>query len=98
MAEAKKPKAAKKAASKKTVARKQASPATAAEPQVVTIDGRDYDMARLSDHAKAQLNNLRAVDKRQNELELELSIVRTARVSYAAALEAELKKTDKSLQ
>ncbi len=83
-------------ASGKTSAAKSSKQST---PMVVKIDGKDYPVDALSDQAKAQITNLRATDRHIEELEAELAIARTARGSYAAALERELKQLDnKTLQ
>jgi hypothetical protein len=83
---------------RKTTTTRKSAPAQKAKKQaaaMVKIDGKDYPVDALSDQAKAQITNLRATDRHIEELEAELAIARTARGSYAAALERELKTLDK---
>lgn len=88
---------ARKAPAKKAAAPKKAA-AKATEGQQVTIDDKTYALDALSDNAKAQINNLRATDRMIEELELELAIARTARSSYAEALQGELGSMNTTLQ
>ncbi len=53
---------------------------------IITIDNIDYDTESLSDQAKAQLANLRAVDRRIKDLQVEMAILQTARNAYSRAL------------
>ena len=88
---------ARKAPAKKAAAPKKTAAKTT-EGQQVTIDGKTYSLDALSDKAKAQINNLRATDRMIEELELELAIARTARSSYADALQGELASMNTTLQ
>jgi len=83
---------------KKSTASKKSAANKASATQQVNIDGKNYDLDTLSDVAKAQLNNLRATDRLISELELELSIARTARNSYSETLERELSAMNTTLQ
>lgn len=56
----------------------------------LTIGGKEYDIESLSDEAKAQLNNIRVVERKLAELQQEAAILQTARNAYAAALKAQL--------
>ena len=58
---------------------------------VVTIDDVDYELDNISDEAKAQLDNLRFVEERINQLQNEWAVSDTARIGYSKALEKELK-------
>ncbi|WP_252107302.1 MULTISPECIES: DUF6447 family protein [unclassified Halomonas] len=58
--------------------------------QTVTIDGQEYNMADLSENARAQLVNLRVTDQEIQRLNQQLAIAQTARTAYANALKAEL--------
>lgn len=58
--------------------------------QTVTIDGTEYNVADLSDNAKAQLTNLRVTDTEIEKLKQQLAITQTARTAYANALKAAL--------
>ncbi|PSF04739.1 hypothetical protein C7H09_18565 [Marinobacter fuscus] len=64
----------------------------------MTINDKTYPLDALSDNAKAQINNLRATDRLIEELELELAVARTARSSYAEALQGELDTMNTTLQ
>jgi len=66
------------------------------EPQTLTIDGTDYNLADLSDNAKSQVTNLRVTDQEIARLQQQLAIYQTARTAYAQALKAELPETAKS--
>ena len=56
----------------------------------ITIDGREYDVEKLSDDAKQQLASLQFVDRKIGELQAELAVLQTARLAYANALKAAL--------
>lgn len=60
--------------------------------QTVTIDGKEYNVADLSDNARAQITNLRVTDQEIARLQQQLAIAQTARTAYANALKAELPK------
>jgi len=72
------------------MAKKQAQPQTQDEPQTLTIDGTDYNLADLSGEAKSQVTNLRVTDQEIARLQQQLAIYQTARTAYAQALKAEL--------
>jgi hypothetical protein len=56
----------------------------------VKIDNRDYDLDTLSDDAKAQLQSLQFVDSELARLQAQASVLQTARMAYAKALQAAL--------
>lgn len=56
----------------------------------VTIDGREYNVADLSENARNQLVNLRVTDQEVQRLNQQLAIAQTARTAYANALKQEL--------
>jgi cell division protein ZapA (FtsZ GTPase activity inhibitor) len=62
-------------------------------PSTVTIDGNEYAKDALSDEAKAQLQNVIAVDQKMAALQQDLAIVQTARNAYMRALQALLDTT-----
>jgi len=62
-----------------------------AEP-TITVDGKSYDIADLSDNGKAQLASLQFTEKQLKKLKGEMSVAQTARAAYVAALKAELAK------
>lgn len=55
--------------------------------QTLTIDGREFNVADLSDDARNQVLNLRVTDAEIEKLKQQLAIAQTA---YANALKAEL--------
>lgn len=56
----------------------------------VTIDGREYDLEKLSDAAKSQIGNIQVTDQEIARLQQQLAIAQTARQAYARALQGEL--------
>ena len=56
----------------------------------ITIDGTAYSLSNLSENAKIQIANLRYADAEINNLQNQLAIFRTARMSYAEQLKKEL--------
>ncbi len=54
----------------------------------LTIDGKQYDLEKLPAEAKAKLESARFCEQKIQQLEAELSIVRTARAAYLQALPA----------
>ncbi len=62
--------------------------------QNVTIDGKEYPLGALNDEAKSILASLQLVDKKNTELQQQLTINQTARNAYANALKAQLPSDD----
>lgn len=60
------------------------------QSKTVTIDGREYNLADLSENARNQLLNLRVTDQEIQRLNQQLAIAQTARTAYANALKQEL--------
>ena len=60
--------------------------ADAKQGQTLTIDGKEYNTADLSENAKAQVTNLRVTDQEIAKLKQQLAIYQTARAAYARAL------------
>lgn len=60
----------------------------------LTIDGREYSLADLSDEAKSQILNIQFVDERILQLNNELAIADTARIGYSRAIKAEVAKIE----
>jgi len=58
----------------------------------VTIDGRDFDLDKLSGEARQQAMNISLVDQEIRRLQFRLKICQTARNAYAAALQSGLPK------
>tara|TARA_E500000318_G_scaffold88124_1_gene85250 strand:- start:12290 stop:12514 length:225 start_codon:yes stop_codon:yes gene_type:complete len=67
----------------------------------ITIDGKDYELSKMSDEAKEQLNNVRVVDQEIERLQMKLAIAQTAKATYGQALMTALdinNDADKKLQ
>tara|TARA_R100001039_G_C1847690_1_gene107797 strand:- start:1062 stop:1277 length:216 start_codon:yes stop_codon:yes gene_type:complete len=64
------------------------------QQQTITIDGTEYNVADLSENAKAQVTNLRVTDAEIEKLKQQLAIYQTARTAYARALTDELPKAE----
>jgi hypothetical protein len=62
------------------------------EAQKITIDGKDYDLASLSDEAKNQLMNIRVADQKIVSAQQDLAVLQTARNAYSRALAEALPK------
>ncbi len=60
--------------------------------QKLTIDGVDYDTDMLSDTAKNLIFNIRATDQEIARTQALVSMLQTARNTYAQALKPELDK------
>jgi hypothetical protein len=58
----------------------------------VTIDGRDFELDKLSEPARQQAVNINLVDLEIRRLQSLLAICHTARNAYAAALQGALPK------
>jgi hypothetical protein len=66
------------------------------ESKSITIDGKEYDLASLSEDARAQVVNLRVTDSEIERLNAQLAIHKTARQTYAGKLKALLDQTDQA--
>jgi hypothetical protein len=58
----------------------------------ITIDGVEYALENLSEGANAQLESIKFVDIRLQQLNNEWAVSDTARIGYATALKSELEK------
>lgn len=58
----------------------------------ISIDDTEYDIATLSDEAKAQIGSIQVVDQKIADLNSQLAIMNTARNAYAQALKPLLPK------
>lgn len=56
----------------------------------IKIDGKDYDVATLSDEAKNQLASIQFVDSELARLQAKAAALQTARMAYLKALQAAL--------
>lgn len=57
----------------------------------MVIDDIEYNTEDLSDNGKAQLASLQFLEVQMNKLKAEIAVYQTARSSYYAALQTELK-------
>jgi hypothetical protein len=58
----------------------------------ITIDGKEYDVDKLSDEVKGQLGALQFSDAEIQRLQAQLAMMQTARGAYANALKTALEK------
>ena len=58
----------------------------------LTLDGKDYDIDKLSDTAKAQAASLRFVTAEIERHKAQLAVLQTAYAAYARELKQELEK------
>ena len=65
-----------------------------ANAQTIDIDGKSYELDKLTDEAKSQLGNIRVVDTELKRLDQQKAIAQTARNAYARALQEELAKVE----
>lgn len=65
-----------------------------AQSQTIEIDGKSYEVDKLSAEVKSQLGNIQAVDAELQRLERQRAIAQTARNTYARALQEELAKVE----
>ena len=59
----------------------------------ITIDEIEYDLDKLSDDAKSQIQMMQLTDQEIARLNVQLAIHQTARRAYADALKAALPKS-----
>ena len=60
----------------------------------VTIDGKEYDLEKLSENAKGNIASIRLADQKLAQLQSEIAMIQTARNAYAQSLAAELAKLE----
>ena len=60
---------------------------------VITIDNKQYELDKLTEAAKSQLDSLKFVEEAITQLQNEWAVSDTARIGYSKALEKELKMT-----
>ena len=58
----------------------------------ITIDGKEYDVDKLSDEVKGQLGALQFSDAEIQRLQAQLAMMQTSRGAYANALKTALEK------
>ena len=52
----------------------------------ITIDGKEYDLEKLSPETQAQIQSLQFVEAELIRLQAQIAIVQTARIAYQNAL------------
>lgn len=57
---------------------------------VLTVDGKEYDPATISDNAKNIIANVQFADQELNRLRMQNAALQTARQAYVTALKKEL--------
>ena len=60
----------------------------------ITVDEVEYNTEDLTETGKATLASLQFLDSQMQKMRNEMSIYRTAQISYIAALKAEIEKSD----
>lgn len=58
----------------------------------INIDGKEYDLEKLSEKAKEQLINIQFVDDQIQQLNNEWAVSDTARLGYTRALKSDLEQ------
>lgn len=71
--------AAKKAAEEATTEETKAAPT----PGTITVDGKEFAIADLSDETKAQIQSLRYVEAEMQRLQAQAAVLNTAKQAYA---------------
>lgn len=56
----------------------------------ITIDGKEYDLAALSDNARAQLSSLQVAEQELGQIQARLALTQTARNAYGKSLADQL--------
>jgi len=56
----------------------------------LTVDGKEYDPATISDNAKNIIANVQFADQELNRLRMQNAAIQTARQAYVTALKKEL--------
>jgi len=64
-------------------------------PKTVTINGKEFDLADLSETVKKQLASLQMADQELTRLQRLVAMTQTARNAYANAINEELTKVEK---
>ena len=62
--------------------------------KTITINGKEHELSKLSENARAQVTNLRVTDAEIERIKATLAIYQTARMTYAKALNDELEKAE----
>ncbi|ARU01699.1 DUF6447 family protein [Yoonia vestfoldensis] len=66
---------------------------TETKAATITIDDKTYDLADLTEAARAHVANIQFVDAQIQQLNNEWAVCDTARMAYEAAFKRELAKT-----
>lgn len=68
------------------------------EDNIITIDGKDYNLNELSDTAKYSIQRIRDYDTKANTLKLELKEMEMITTNYLEQLRKEIKDAKPILQ
>ena len=60
------------------------------QKNTITVDGKEYDAATLSENSKKLIANIQYADQELTRLRMQNSAMQTARQSYVVALKNEL--------
>jgi hypothetical protein len=60
------------------------------QKKTLTVDGKEYDHATLSDNAKNIIANIQFTDQELTRLRMQNTAIQTARQTYVTALKKEL--------
>jgi hypothetical protein len=71
---------------------KRESEMTKTKAATITIDDQTYDLADLSEAARAHIANIQFVDQQIQQLNNEWAVCDTARMAYTSAFSRELAK------
>ena len=58
----------------------------------ITIDGKKFDLEKVSDKARAQVSSLQVVEQELSQLHSKIAMTQTARNAYASSLASQLPK------
>lgn len=58
----------------------------------ITIDGKEYELDKLSEETRNQIVSLQACDRKIESLQQDLAMIQTARNAYARSLAETLPK------
>ena len=58
----------------------------------ITVDDIEYNTEDLSENGKAQLASLQFLEVQMSKIKSEIAVYQTARISYSAALKAQLEE------
>lgn len=59
----------------------------------LTVDGKEYDPAKVSENAKGIIRNIQFADQELARLRLQTAAMQTARTAYVGALKSDLESS-----